>query len=809
MAKKRDVICATQQLKDVLGEIETSCGHDSVLMKAQQYLAIGCDLKELEKLTEALNSQLDTSKCAIMWVSEVAITYMAPDDSDAVIKWASSQSPKSRFCLLEQMLPDGRSHPFASTMFAHFEKLRAPIKSIYKYQTVEQQLQRFESLGWKPPRIQTLWELWHDREFVTLKEKEEFIAVEPFDEWEEFALFASHYILIVADNVEVLQRQLKQPDPAESQQTFNFTHEKAIAKGASERRFAAAYSNIGNTFAIHGGHGRQARLNSTDVYANDAVCSSVASQRAVPFTLTSRMCHTITNIDNDRTVLIGGRTSPTNALQDCWLYQNSTGRWTRLEDLPEPRYRHSTLPVKIIDRTIQTSMIGIMVCGGKNSNGKILGDWLLWTPDRVGDNTKGQWHVLKQKIVNKEEALTASFTPRFGATVVLSEPPQKSHSVTQGFLFGGLDKNGEILQDYWLWTVIMSREGKWHVSFRDWTSTKPDNIGWLARLGASTTMIKHGFVVAGGITKFGCIPHEWELGITKYFSRKSVDFLPVKLDLEDGAQRPLLIGHCAWAPADGKGTNVHFVGGGAVCFSFGSFCNDGVWKLEKVDLIEKDSQDADEADETDEDDIYDEIDGSDPKFSPTGYRYALSLSEAPSLPSRTSKPVSAPSEVSQPVAIPSLTHISTVDFAAIVKASQPVILKGLDIGSCTTLWTKEYLIEKIGQDRKVVVHESKTANMNFATKNFAYTTKDFGTFMNEIHSDAEDEQSRQYLRSISSDKPTEVATTLEEDFPEIASDLEIPDVLQVAKENVHSSPMRISGNVNMWLHYDVCLLSEI
>jgi tRNA wybutosine-synthesizing protein 4 len=31
------------------------------------------------------------------------------------------------------------------------------------------------------------------------------------------------------------------------------------------------------------------------------------------------------------------------------------------------------------------------------------------------------------------------------------------------------------------------------------------------------------------------------------------------------------------------------------------------------------------------------------------------------------------------------------------------------------------------------------------------------------------------------------------------------DTLKYVRDNIHSSPLRISGPVNMWLHYDVSL----
>lgn len=90
--------------------------------------------------------------------------------------------------------------------------------------------------------------------------------------------------------------------------------------------------------------------------------------------------------------------------------------------------------------------------------------------------------------------------------------------------------------------------------------------------------------------------------------------------------------------------------------------------------------------------------------------------------------------------------------------------------------------------------------MNFQTKNFKYSTKPFGEFVDQITAG-----SLQYLRSLSSDKPSEKPANLAVDFPGLASDFGLPPSLETVTQNAHSSALRISGPVTMWLHYDVRL----
>lgn len=88
--------------------------------------------------------------------------------------------------------------------------------------------------------------------------------------------------------------------------------------------------------------------------------------------------------------------------------------------------------------------------------------------------------------------------------------------------------------------------------------------------------------------------------------------------------------------------------------------------------------------------------------------------------------------------------------------------------------------------------------MNFQSKNFAYVTKSFGSFLDEVHAGG-----RQYLRSISAEQPSKQPAELATDFPTLQHDFRLPGYMSLVTENTHSSPLRISGPVTMWLHYDV------
>ena len=89
--------------------------------------------------------------------------------------------------------------------------------------------------------------------------------------------------------------------------------------------------------------------------------------------------------------------------------------------------------------------------------------------------------------------------------------------------------------------------------------------------------------------------------------------------------------------------------------------------------------------------------------------------------------------------------------------------------------------------------------MNFKEKNFKYVRKPFGRFLDEISQ----ENQYQYLRSLALGDEKHMPADLMRDFPGLISDFTLPLSLSAVTKAAHSSPLRISGSVNMWLHYDV------
>lgn len=90
--KKRSIVQGTPLLRDILGKdfIISESDEDHVMLRSEIYCQIGCDLRELEKLRAILEELTPLSKCPVLFMAEVSITYMNTQCADALIEWASS-----------------------------------------------------------------------------------------------------------------------------------------------------------------------------------------------------------------------------------------------------------------------------------------------------------------------------------------------------------------------------------------------------------------------------------------------------------------------------------------------------------------------------------------------------------------------------------------------------------------------------------------------------------------------------------------------------------------------------------------------
>ena len=160
--------------------------------------------------------------------------------------------------------------------------------------------------------------------------------------------------------------------------------------------------------------------------------------------------------------------------------------------------------------------------------------------------------------------------------------------------------------------------------------------------------------------------------------------------------------------------------------------------------------------------------------------------------------------------IPILEYVTSDQFRMNIQPKrQPVILRGLDVGSCVEKWSAGYLAEKIG-NKPVSIHVSKTGQMSFLKpKNFEYKTLSFDTLVKrsaaqECHQEFFLSSTEvYYLRSLGNDARGREVANFSQHYPEISSDFHTPSNF-LDEETIFSSVLRVSSkNVQLWTHYDV------
>lgn len=757
--RKRQVVLTTPDLISPLSGLKTedndkTCPH--VFLRSDRYFQVGCDLRRTAALEEALASIVHVKECLFLFVAEVSITYMETDHADSLIQWASTIG-QSEFCLLEQILPDGPDHPFARTMTAHFEKLSTPIKSVKAYPTMQHQRLRFESRGWSNLRLHSLWSAWSDGYFLSPEDRRKLAQVEAFDEWEEFALFASHYLLLHARNYGEASAAAPEGFPCpEFPSTKAPTTYKQLTGQHGLRRFGASMvvdDAFGRQSIMHCmGLGSATRLSSYDIYKPEGSSLDINVKAEGP---SSRMCYTLTDLGHS-TLLIGGRLSPSRAIKDCWRFNKDSRQWERTWDLPVPLYRHSACRL--------AGSLAALVIGGKSNAIDVSDKILVYHPD------KGWLRCSVQGSTQPK--------PVFGAMLICSDRKQQDPPLFTGFLIGGMSDDGVIQAQLLAWKLEFHDDQVPKITFSPADVPGNGTVTVLPRLGAVCVQDHSRVYVLGGVGCNGVIPHEDEILICELEGavlQVSERIIISTTGENTKVPRPLIVGSSIAYLQHGE---VVILGGGATCFSMGTFWTRGTYTLAVDSTRHERSQPY-------------------PSLSPR--RWELSRSgEIVSRPPESAYALDDKKRPAQIKPIPQVNVASKETFEDIVQRGLPVVMEGVDLGPCCNKWTLKYLTEQIGEDRKIVVHESSVQSMDFNTKNFRYTNIKFGDFSEKVENGA-----RVYLRALSAEAPADQPARLDQDFPAVASDFSLPRELSTCVDNMHSSVLRMSGPVNMWLHYDV------
>ncbi|EXJ89012.1 hypothetical protein A1O3_02076 [Capronia epimyces CBS 606.96] len=656
---KCEIILNRHDTSNLLRSVTTNpTATNPILLDSREYAAIGCDLRNLRRLDRLLKSVCEPEQSIVLCIAEDSVAYMPTEAADALIAWSSSLSSDTTFCLLDPICPDQPDNPFTAKMASHYTKLGTPLRSVFQYPGQHSHTQRFRVAGFTQLEYQNLWELWADPRFLSPSQRMALDGIEPFDAWEEFALWASHHCLAVAHNRgdPVLPERVLSRRNSDSSDASDISTRTSAPTHPDSQLFAFRYykdpgclcrRHHGSSYpipdqdaiAIYGGQGPESIL------ATSAVCRPRHLDEVTPVVLPpevgARCCHVLTGMNDGGNILVGGRRSLTEPLKDCWLQKGN--RWFRIHDLPEPRYR-----CRVVGVTLPNHVFGAICYGGKTGPATVATDILLWEPN-VG------WRVLQH--------LRNTPVPRFGPNFIRL-------GFNHGLLFGGMRQDGVICPDLWRWRLVVRDNVVAGISFRP-SHALHASIGaypWFARFGASYGFVQDYLLVIGGVARGGCIPQPYEilsligsfsnLGDGKELGLRVTSVQPVR---PPDCPRPFLIGHSTLRTRTGMYV---ILGGGATCYTYGDYFNEGIWVLHEKEA------------------------GLTADWVVVPSR-ASSISAADSDSGKNGPSV-------QPVdVVLNRTQLAdAVEFVSVVRRSRPRVITDLDFGTGARLWSLDHLMAK-------------------------------------------------------------------------------------------------------------------
>ncbi|NWI09455.1 TYW4 protein, partial [Crypturellus soui] len=393
-SQKAALIKGIKELSSLVGDAGEELG--AIAFSGKDYKLLGVDLSELSKLEKALQEAGLDKEVPTLFLAEVVLTYMENSRSDALIQWAAEHFSQACFVLYEQMHPED---PFGRVMQRHFSQLNSTLHSLAQYPDRETQRRRFLQRGWSECSVMDM------NEFFTFcvpeDEQRRVQALEPFDEYEEWHLKCSHYFVLTA------AKGMKPSWTPLSPDSFCLavpcgdgpvsTSEGITASACGMQVEAAALRRYGHHSALikpnviftTGGFGEEdgqhRRMRNFHVLIKHEGCwkAGRVKMENCGKRWDGRLYHTVSPLSNSRALMVGGRTSPSDAaLGMLWLkfpesstaldLQDFTVELVDLQTVTDPaapRWRHSATEVMFRGEKY------LFIYGGRTAAQPVLGSW--------------------------------------------------------------------------------------------------------------------------------------------------------------------------------------------------------------------------------------------------------------------------------------------------------------------------------------------------------------------------------------------------------------------------------------------------
>ena len=587
------------------------------------------------------------------------------------------------------------------------------------------------------------------------KEKERVDKLEMFDEEEEIKIKCAHYFLATSFkdstnsnyfdsiylNLKPVFDYSSNPKIEQSLCKWNDVSSLTSGKKTSSMRWGHSANLLNNNniiiFGGYGGSKSHARLNDVLLVNPNTLEMTEPFVSGVP--PSPRMFHT-SSLYKESIYIVGGRESPTNALNQ--VYQLSCGdqySWKQIETQGSfpARWRHSA---SVINNSIY-------IFGGRSQDNvfndcfKLNLETMEWTKVETSGNIPSPRYSHTSNVINS----------------------------TQLLIFGGISNSSTLYNDVYVLDTLTNV----------WSKIETKGVEISKRFSHSATNVGENIYVIGG-----CSPAA--LNDIYVLNTSNWTWSTVLLSNTNA----ILSKHTCILYND----SLLLLGGGALCFSFGTFFN----SLEVLSLNGSNFtvSPASTSDLNNNNNIKSDVNNNNTTTTDSG---AKTTTKKP----KKSKKVSE---------IPRIENPTVEEFLNISQnLRKPVIITNSNMGQCTKLWTPEYLSQLL-KGKEIAIHISPHKNLDFLNKNYKFQNMDFEQVFAKLYDPSFTDKI--YVRSSGANVRKDVSD-IWETYPELTKDFQVPEFCPMAQRSssqYFSSVFRVSSKeTTMWTHYDVMdnILCEI
>ncbi|XP_069340406.1 tRNA wybutosine-synthesizing protein 4 [Eulemur rufifrons] len=391
--RKAERISETLELCALTGPFQKGDRASALCFESSDYRILGLDLRQLERLEEALAAAGLDAVSPTLLLAEAVLTYLEPDSAAALIAWAAQRFPNAIFVIYEQMKPQDA---FGQFMLQHFRQLNSPLHGLDHFPDVEAQRRRFLQAGWTACSAVDMNEFY--RRFLPAEERRWMENLEPFDEFEEWHLKCAHYFILAASRGDTLSQPLMFPcseafpriDSVSPSGVFPARVVTSDSQGPNLKRYGHAsvllspdvILSAGGFGEQEGRHCRVKKLHLLSRYCDFEWKGSQICSHGTEVQWDGRLYHTMTRLSDTQVLVLGGRLSPVSPalgflqLHFCKSEDNSTEdlkviltKAVLKEDSTLSCWRHSATEVSYQNQKY------LFVYGGRSVVEPVLSDW--------------------------------------------------------------------------------------------------------------------------------------------------------------------------------------------------------------------------------------------------------------------------------------------------------------------------------------------------------------------------------------------------------------------------------------------------